>query len=272
MHTLRLLALVLVTSYATAQDGGSPTLQELAPRLTGQWSGEMTYLDGASGERVTIPADLRVDVSETGAWMIRKLAYEDPGEVVRFVEVASIERNDVRSALVYREGVDTDVSRMTSYRTTTDGWAATLKSDQRGERVDISLSGDSLTATTLAMAGSEWAFRNELRLVRRPDATSADLLGVWRVDVRPAPDAQPVYTDLIISNVADSVEGSFYSGSPMLSGKVNAAWGEPRIAFITQDNSGQYASSAVLRAGVLHGTTYSSGRGSLWVWTATRSD
>lgn len=96
------------------------------------------------------------------------------------------------------------------------------------------------------------------------------LVGTWKVDLRPTPDAEPYYQEFVVSKVADgSLEGTFY-GSEVESGRINIDWGRVVFAFVTQDNSTTYSTSGELVEGRLEGRTHAMGRGFLAVWTAER--
>ncbi|MCA9727433.1 MAG: hypothetical protein KC729_07105 [Candidatus Eisenbacteria bacterium] len=98
----------------------------------------------------------------------------------------------------------------------------------------------------------------------------AGLLGTWKVDLRPTPDAEPYYQEFIVEQIEDGTfRGSFYH-TPVENARLNTDWGEVHFAFTTADNSGAYNTSGVLRDGILHGTTHSLARGFLAVWTAER--
>ena len=97
-----------------------------------------------------------------------------------------------------------------------------------------------------------------------------DLVGTWKVDLRPTPDAAPYYHEMVITSVAgDSIAGTFY-GAPIRDGRLNSDWGALRFAFVTEDNSGQYHTTGTLRGDEIEGTTHSLGRGFLSYWTAKR--
>ena len=98
------------------------------------------------------------------------------------------------------------------------------------------------------------------------------LVGTWRVDLRPTPDAEPYYQEFVVSSVdGDTFAGSFY-GTAIEHGRVNTDWGAVHFAFVTADGSGAYNSTGVLADGILRGSTHSLGRGFLAVWTADRID
>lgn len=99
---------------------------------------------------------------------------------------------------------------------------------------------------------------------------AADLVGTWRVDLRPTPDADPYYQTFTVRSVAgDSITGTFY-GAQITNGELNDDWGALRFAFVTSDGSGPYHHAGRLVEGKLEGTTHSLGRGFLSVWTAER--
>ena len=100
---------------------------------------------------------------------------------------------------------------------------------------------------------------------------SADsLLGTWRVDLRPTPDAEPYYQEFVVTEVQDgSFSGTFY-GAPISEGRINTDWGKIRIAFVTADGSGPYHHSATLEGDTLEGMTNSTGRGFLAYWSAVK--
>jgi hypothetical protein len=98
-----------------------------------------------------------------------------------------------------------------------------------------------------------------------------DLVGTWTVDLRPTPDAEPYYQEFVVADVtAESFTGTFY-GAPVSEARLNVDWGAVRFAFVTEDGSGPYYHSGVLREGRLEGTTHSPGRGFLAYWTAEKA-
>ena len=94
------------------------------------------------------------------------------------------------------------------------------------------------------------------------------LVGIWQVDLRPNPEAEPYYQDFVIESIEEnSIRGHFY-GTPIENGQINTTWGKVHFAFTTSDGSGTYHTSGVLEDSGLQGTTHSLGRGFLAVWTA----
>ena len=111
--------------------------------------------------------------------------------------------------------------------------------------------------------------------VAQTPATSAintsPLVGTWKVDLRPAPNATPYFQELVVTKVNpnNTFEGTFY-GAPVSQARINSGWGAIRIAFVTSDQSGPYNHSAVLQSGTLEGLTNSTGRDFLSYWSAVK--
>ncbi|MCB9876682.1 MAG: hypothetical protein H6835_03680 [Planctomycetes bacterium] len=53
------------------------------------------------------------------------------------------------------------------------------------------------------------------------------LIGTWRVDLRPTPDADPYFQEFVVDDVADGLRGSFY-GTAIADGRINGDWGALR--------------------------------------------
>ena len=97
-----------------------------------------------------------------------------------------------------------------------------------------------------------------------------ELVGVWKVDLRPTPGAPAYFQEFVVSSVqGKTFTGTFY-GAPVEQARINTDWGAVRIAFVTSDASGPYNHSATLVGGRLEGLTNSTGRDFLSIWTATR--
>ena len=103
-----------------------------------------------------------------------------------------------------------------------------------------------------------------------PDGKS--LVGKWKVDLRPTPDAAPYFKEFVVTSLdGKSIAGSFY-GADFEGGLINTDWGAVHFAFTTRDNSGVYNHSGRLRDGKIEGLSHSTGRRFLAVWTATRAE
>ncbi len=102
-------------------------------------------------------------------------------------------------------------------------------------------------------------------------ATPEALIGTWKVDLRPTPDAEPYYQEFVVESVeGDTIRGTFY-GTAIEHGRINSDWGTVQFAFTTADGSGPYNTSGILRGTRLEGTTHSLGREFLAVWSAERA-
>jgi hypothetical protein len=118
------------------------------------------------------------------------------------------------------------------------------------------------------LAGSALAGCSTGHSPAAPQAST--LVGTWKVDLRPTPDAEPYFQEFVITGIQGrTFTGTFY-GSPISQGRLNTDWGAVRVAFVTEDASGPYNHSAVLVSGRLEGLTNSTGRDFLSYWSATR--
>jgi hypothetical protein len=96
------------------------------------------------------------------------------------------------------------------------------------------------------------------------------LIGVWKVDLRPTPNAPAYYQEFVVSSIkGKSFSGTFY-GAPIEQARINTDWGTVRIAFVTSDQSGPYNHSATLVGNQLEGLTNSTGRDFLSYWSAAK--
>ena len=103
-------------------------------------------------------------------------------------------------------------------------------------------------------------------------ADASALIGRWKVDLRPTPDAEPYFQEFeVLAAQGGTLRGSFY-GAPIESARTNEDWGRAHFAFVTRDGSGEYYTSGELVEGQLRGTTLSVGRDFLAVWTAERME
>mgnify|MGYP001273065474 CR=1 FL=1 len=103
-----------------------------------------------------------------------------------------------------------------------------------------------------------------------PSFDPKEIEGVWKVDLRPSPDAEEYFKDFeVIFTDENTISGKFYD-TPFENGKVNDQWGRLWFGFTTSDMSGTYFHSGYLENSTLYGTTYSAGRGFLMPWTAKR--
>ena len=105
-------------------------------------------------------------------------------------------------------------------------------------------------------------------VVKQPD--TSELMGTWKIDLRPTPDAPPYIQSLVITSTeSNRLKGTFY-GSTIQNGRVNTDWGRVVFAFVTQDESGFYHTTGELRDGKLSGSTHAIGRDFLALWTGEK--
>lgn len=95
-------------------------------------------------------------------------------------------------------------------------------------------------------------------------------IGEWSVDLRLSLDDPPYAQPMMLSLSDDgTVAGTFY-GSPIETGRAGEAKGRTCLSFRTSDNSGPYFHAACLEGEQLSGQSWSTGRGFVLPWTATR--
>ena len=307
------LAFSLVAS-ASASSGSQPEKSEplaeqyrvLLDSLDGQWQGVLEYEDYQGGGRVELPTAMIFETLQTELTAKRALAFTDPGRIVEagdFVRFQATESGGLvsvvpadadldgskgESALACEvwtiESLDVlDVQdandwQMVLTRESTDANRPALlrltQSIQDGlltSRTEVDYTDD---ADETGEAGTAYTFRNEIRL-NRAKSDPSQLIGTWKVDLRPTPDADPYLVNMTITSVdpdAGTFEGTFYSGAKMTSTQFNVEWSGVSFAFVTQDGQTEYATQGTLRGGRLSGTTHAISRDFLSVWSGVRGD
>lgn len=102
------------------------------------------------------------------------------------------------------------------------------------------------------------------------DTDPQSIVGTWKVDLRPTPDAAPYYETFEIKSIKNkTINGSFYY-SNITQSNINTSWGTVYGAFQTSDASTTYYTTFKLVNGKLEGTTHAPNRDFLTVWTAER--
>ena len=102
----------------------------------------------------------------------------------------------------------------------------------------------------------------------KPDM--AKLVGTWKVDLRPTPDAAEYFQEFEVTRIdGKTFTGKFY-GTEIKNGRVNFDWGTVWLAFTSEDQSGLYRNFAKLVGGKLEGGTHSLGRDFLLPWRAEK--
>ena len=97
-----------------------------------------------------------------------------------------------------------------------------------------------------------------------------DLIGTWKIDLRPTAESEPYYQMFVIKNVkGKSFSGTFYS-SKITEAKLNTNWGKLIFGFTTSDGTNDYYHSGYLEDGKVHGITYCPNRDMAAPWTGTK--
>lgn len=97
--------------------------------------------------------------------------------------------------------------------------------------------------------------------------TTNNLVGAWKIDLRPTPDSPEYYQTLNITNIdGKNLEGTFY-GSAIKSGFINTAWEKTYFSFTTSDASNDYYHSGYILDGKLYGISYCPNRKLTAPWT-----
>ncbi len=263
-------SLVLVTTFTGLL---AQSLDDRVGFVLGEWTGHLDYLDyGDDSTVVRLRTTMRSRVDRDGSAIWLQYRYTEPdgstvtsqssirsgesADIIRFdgewkIVAREIDRGD-RGARLVLERSGEDNNRPAHFR-------LTLRGD--GDRLEF--------RKEVRYEGTDRFFvRNAYRFVRT--VAPADLEGAWTVDLRPTPDAEPYDQEFIVTEAgAGRIRGTFY-GTPIEQGNVNPDWGALHFAFVTEDGSGVYHTTGVLRGERLEGTTHSLGRGFLSVWTATR--
>ncbi len=243
--------------------------------LVGSWAGVLEYLDyGDDRTLVQLPTHLVSKPTGDGAGILFAFSYQEPdGRVVTSTERLIPSSDGIYFGELWQieeqvhDGKTGDLRLVLSRQGEDNNKQATI-------RGTVVMEGDDLTITQEVryLGSTEWLRRHQYRLERagptRPDPEA--LVGTWRVDLRPTPDAEAYYREFVVRRVdGETFEGSFY-GTELQHGRVNTDWGSLHFAFATSDGSGVYNTSGVLDGDKLRGTTHSLGREFLAVWTAER--
>lgn len=124
------------------------------------------------------------------------------------------------------------------------------------------------SALAAGLTVSLFACAAQLKVSNAPQASQ--LLGTWKVDLRPTPGSDGYYQEFVVSEVnGKTFKGTFY-GTEVTQARINTDWYQVRIAFVTEDQSGPYYHSAVLTGQQLDGLSNATGRDFLSYWSAVK--
>ena len=276
-----LLASTALTGAAQSRDAGTPSSAFLSD-LAGEWQGTLTYRDYQSDRRVSIPLAMSNTVEKVGGVLHSDIQFTDPGRIIRNLDMSTLSEDGSEwIALSVADGeFDEERLIIASFDKTPSGWQVVLTGSGQDDgrpadlRITRTLSGDSFTSTKeVRLQGApdaEWAFRNGFEVTRVVPSVE-QLLGNWKVDLRPTPGADDYFQSFVVRKDAEggTLSGEFY-GTPVQNFEVNLDWGYVSFAFTTEDGSGTYHTSGKVVAGRLEGRTHSLGRGFLAEWSAVR--
>ena len=97
-----------------------------------------------------------------------------------------------------------------------------------------------------------------------------ELIGKWKIDLRPTPKSPKYFQFLRITEINDrTFEGSFY-GSSIKDGLINTEWEKIYFSFTTSDASNVYYHSGYLLEDKLYGVSYCPGRSLVSPWTGEK--
>ncbi|WP_111683901.1 hypothetical protein [Winogradskyella tangerina] len=100
--------------------------------------------------------------------------------------------------------------------------------------------------------------------------TNNNIIGQWKIDLRPTPDADAYYQTLVISSIDDNTfEGRFY-GSAIENAYLNKNWEKLFFAFTTKDASNSYYHSGYILDGNIYGISYCPNRELTAPWTGIK--
>ncbi len=172
----RLLALLLfIPSLVLADEHAASILGA----STGEWEGELYYLDYQSGQRFSIPLRVDAELTPDKATLVRRLTFTDPGNLVHAVNLTTLDRDTGELVEAYfREGK----GEMLRYEVVTasyvnpEQWKLVYEQDGTDDdrpariRHTMAREGDRLVSTKEVRFGdSEYFLRNgtELTLADR---------------------------------------------------------------------------------------------------------
>jgi len=104
----------------------------------------------------------------------------------------------------------------------------------------------------------------------KSDDVPGSLDGTWKVDLRPTPDADEHYQNMVLrASNRVVLDGTFYGGK-IENSIINHSWPQLYIGFTTNDGSNDYYHTAYLKDGQLYGTTYCPTLNMVQPWTAEK--
>ena len=126
----------------------------------------------------------------------------------------------------------------------------------------------SITTIVLVFLVTNSILAQELK--ENKDEKVDQLIGNWKIDLRPTPESDAYYQYFMISEIdGNSFNGTFY-GSEIKNGIINQNWPKLYFAFSTSDQSNEYYHSGYLENGKVFGITYCPNREFTNPWIGIR--
>ena len=90
IHAVIIQAIWLLTPHTAL---ANETAMSVIASSTGEWEGELYYLDYQSGERFSIPMRVVAEMTPDNATLVRKLTFTDPANLVYAVNTVTVEQD-----------------------------------------------------------------------------------------------------------------------------------------------------------------------------------
>lgn len=273
-NALIILALMLFyKSIALGQNAGlSPAIEDFS-FMQGNWTGILEYTD-YQDDKTMVQLKTTVTYMILDKKMLSQTTYTEPNGVPVY--------NKGQISVTKKGDKINFGGELLAISEKKNGHIVLLGTGDDNEkksliRETIDYTKDELTITKEVKydGKDQFLMRHKYRFKRESaDTTQMRLLkgalGVWELDLRPSPEAEPYLKDFIIQAFSDGkLSGEFY-GTPFTEGKINTAWGKLYFSFTTADQSGTYFHSGYVDEGRLYGTSFSEGRGFMIPWFSTK--
>lgn len=178
-----LCGLALALAQAAWAQGANKALLAFAS-ITGDWSGELYYLDYQTGQRFGIPMSVSAEVTPDGATLLQKVQFTDPGVVVHAITLTTVSRETGEVLEAYFREQRGEYSRYTltdvDYKSA-EQWSLVMEREGSDDdrpatiRTTLTRQGDSLDSLKEVrfsdVADSAWFKRNGTELKRVAEAS-----------------------------------------------------------------------------------------------------
>lgn len=159
--------------YSSAVSADS-LLADAALAMSGNWSGELTYRDYRSDQRVAIPHERSIAVDPAGAFATHQNVFTDPGYKVYSAELHKFDAQRLTVASTSDQGINVEEFAIVSIEKNDEVWQLQAEGNafDNGQpaQIRIRLSVDAQTMAierSARQAGeAEFRFRNAVNLTR----------------------------------------------------------------------------------------------------------